>query len=129
MLEVGSAYLLAALLVGCALLIALVIALVVKHRAAVRGRLALMLIGMLLLAIAGLEKMGWSSRPWQLGSPAQDFDDFLFRVVWLTGAGFMFLAGIAWFLERRPDRSRIEREPEINGRSRSAFSDANPVQR
>ena len=114
MLEVGSAYLLSALLAGCALLAALIVALLVRHRAGIRGQLALALLGLLVLAIAGLEKMGWSSRPWQLGSPAQQFDDFLFRVVWLAGAGFVFIAGLMSFLERRPERPRIESEPELN---------------
>src|SRR5215469_7073543 len=113
MLEVASAYLLATVLVGCALLAAVAIALVVGRRAGIHGRIALLVVGVLLLGISGLERAGWSARPWRVGSPAQEFDDLLFRVVWLTGAGFIFLAAALRLIQKPNGPPRVNGEREI----------------
>jgi hypothetical protein len=109
MLDVAAQYLISAIAVGCALLVAILVASLARSRPGVRGRLALALLGTLLVGIAGFEKMGWSARPWALGSPAQYFDDVMFRVVWLTGISFIFIGGLARLLERResPPRTQI----------------------
>jgi hypothetical protein len=83
--DVLFAYSIAALLVAIVFVIAFLIGL------AFRGaRPFLNLIGIVLLAIALLEKAGWSTRPWTAGSPAAAFNDLLFRVVFLAGVGFLF---------------------------------------
>jgi hypothetical protein len=56
------------------------------------------LIGIVIVAIALLEKAGWSVRPWSLGSPAAAFNDLLFRVLFLIGVGFLF---VSWAAARR----------------------------
>lgn len=87
MLEVVSAYLLATVLVLAVLCVAVLIALAAKSSRRGRFHLFLSIIGTILIAVGGLEKMGWTTRPWSLGSPAQHFNDLLFRVVWLAGFG------------------------------------------
>jgi hypothetical protein len=47
-------------------------------------------VGLILLAIALLEKAGWSVRPWTHGSPAEAFNDLLFRILFLVGIGLLF---------------------------------------
>jgi hypothetical protein len=103
MLEVVSAYLLATVLVLVVLCIAVLIALATKSSRRSRFHLFLAMIGAILIAAGGLEKMGWTTRPWSLGSPAQHFNDLLFRIVWLVGFGFLFVAGTI--------RMRVRREP------------------
>ena len=115
MLQVVSAYLLATVLVLAVLCVAVLIALVPKSSRWGRFHLFLSIIGTILIAVGGLEKMGWTTRPWSLGSPAQHFNDLLFRVVWLAGFGFLF---VAWAI-----RMRMRREPlpkESYGRERTA---------
>jgi hypothetical protein len=91
--DVLFAYSIAALLVAIVFVIAFLIGL------AFRGALPFLnLIGILLLAIALLEKAGWSTRPWTAGSPAAAFNDLLFRIVFLLGVGFLFAA---WASARR----------------------------
>jgi|SRR5580704_6852486 hypothetical protein len=91
--DVLLAYAIAALLVAIVFVIAFLIGL------AFRGALPFLnLIGILLLAIALLEKAGWSTRPWTAGSPAAAFNDLLFRIVFLLGVGFLFAA---WASARR----------------------------
>ncbi len=85
--DVLLAYSIAALLVAIVFVIAFLIGL------AVRGAGPFLnLIGILLLAIALLEKAGWSTRPWTAGSPAAAFNDLLFRVVFLAGVGLLFVS-------------------------------------
>jgi hypothetical protein len=103
MLQVVSAYLLATVLVLAVLCVAVLIALATKSSRRGRFHLFLSIIGTILIAVGGLEKMGWTTRPWSLGSPAQHFNDLLFRVVWLAGFGFLF---VAWTI-----RQRMRREP------------------
>jgi hypothetical protein len=91
--DVLLAYSIAALLVAIVFVIAFLIGL------AFRGaRPFLNLIGIVMVAIALLEKAGWSSRPWTAGSPAAAFNDLLFRVVFLVGVGFLF---VSWAAARR----------------------------
>jgi hypothetical protein len=103
MLQVVSAYLLATVLVLVVVCVAVLIALAAKSSRWRRFHLFLSIIGTILIAIGGLEKMGWTTRPWSLGSPAQHFNDLLFRIVWLAGFGFLF---VAWTI-----RMRMRREP------------------
>jgi hypothetical protein len=85
MSEVIGAYLIALLLVAIVFVIAFVIGL------AFRGaRPLLNVIGIVIVAIALLEKAGWSTRPWTEGSPAAAFNDLVFRVLFLAGVGFLF---------------------------------------
>jgi hypothetical protein len=91
--DVLLAYSIAALLVAIVFVIAFPIGL------ALRGAGPFLnLIGILLVAIAVLEKAGWSTRPWTAGSPAAAFNDLLFRIVFLVGVGFLFAA---WAAARR----------------------------
>ncbi len=91
--DVLLAYSIAALLVAIVFVIAFLIG-----RAFRGARPFLNLIGIVLVAIALLEKAGWSSRPWTAGSPAAAFNDLLFRVVFLIGVGFLF---VSWAAARR----------------------------
>jgi hypothetical protein len=50
------------------------------------------IIGLILAALALLEKAGWTVRPWRPGSPAAAFDDLLFRIVFLAGFGLIVVA-------------------------------------
>jgi hypothetical protein len=91
--EVLFAYAIAALLVAIVFVIAFVLG-----RAFGGARPFLNLIGIVIVAIALLEKAGWSVRPWSLGSPAAAFNDLLFRVLFLVGVGFLF---VSWAAARR----------------------------
>jgi hypothetical protein len=88
--EVLFAYAIAALLVAIVFVIAFVLG-----RAFRGARPFLNLIGMLIVAIALLEKAGWSVRPWSLGSPAAAFNDLLFRILLLVGFGLLFVSWAA----------------------------------
>ena len=46
-------------------------------------------VGLVLLALALFEKVGWSVRPWTHGSPAEAFNDLLFRILFLVGFGLL----------------------------------------
>jgi hypothetical protein len=89
--EVFGAYSIAALLVVVVFVVAFVLGLVLRG-AAYRTRLFLNLIAIVILAIAVLEKAGWSVRPWTLGSPAAAFNDTLFRILLLVGVGLLFVS-------------------------------------
>jgi hypothetical protein len=110
MLQVVSAYLLATVLVLVVLCIAVLIALAAKSTRRSRFHLFPAMIGAILIAVGGLEKMGWTTRPWSLGSPAQHFNDLLFRIVWLVGFGFLFVAGTIRFRVRREPLPHESRE-------------------
>jgi hypothetical protein len=99
--EVLGAYSIAALLVALVFVIAFVIGLVLRG-ASYRTRLFLNLIGILILAIALLEKAGWSVRPWSLGSPAAAFNDSLFRILLLVGVGLLFVSWTIAVSNREP---------------------------
>ena len=99
--EVLGAYSIAALLVALVFVIAFVLGLVLRG-ASYRTRLFLNLIGILILAIAVLEKAGWSARPWTLGSPAAAFNDSLFRILLLIGVGFLFVSWTIAVSNREP---------------------------
>jgi hypothetical protein len=99
--EVLGAYSIAALLVALVFVIAFVIGLVLRG-ASYRTRLFLNLIGILILAIAVLEKAGWSVRPWSLGSPAAAFNDSLFRILLLIGVGLLFVSWTIAVSNREP---------------------------
>ncbi len=93
--DVLLAYAIAALLVAVVFVIAFVLV------SAIRGaRPFLNLIGMVIIAIALLEKAGWSTRPWTVGSPAAAFNDLLFRILLLLGFGLLFAAWTAAFRNR-----------------------------
>jgi hypothetical protein len=89
--EVLGAYSIAVLLVAIVFVIAFVLGLMLRG-ASYRTRLFLNLIGMVIVAVAVLEKAGWSVRPWSLGSPAAAFNDSLFRILLLVGVGFLLVS-------------------------------------
>ena len=91
MSEVIGAYLIAVLLVGAVFVVAFLAGYTLRG-ASYRGRLLLNLIGMVILAVALLEKAGWSYRPWAVGSPAAVYNDTLFRIFFLAGVGFLFVS-------------------------------------
>jgi hypothetical protein len=101
MTEVFGAYAIAVLLVAIVFVVAFVLGLALRG-ASYRTRLFLNLIGLLILAIAVLEKAGWSVRPWSLGSPAAAFNDTLFRVLFLVGVGLLLLAWTIALGNREP---------------------------
>jgi hypothetical protein len=84
--DVLLAYAIAALLVAIVFIVAFFLG------SSLRGsRRLLNIAGMIILAIALLEKAGWSVRPWSAGSPAAAFNDLLFRILFLVGVGLLFL--------------------------------------
>jgi hypothetical protein len=91
--DVLFAYAIAALLVAIVFILAF--ALGSAFRA---GGLFLQLAGMVILAVALLEKAGWSVRPWTAGSPAAVLNDLLFRVLFLVGVGLLF---VSWTIAPR----------------------------
>ncbi len=88
--DVLLAYSIAALLVA----VVFVLAFVLGRALGGSGRL-LNLIGLVIVAIALLEKAGWSVRPWTAGSPAAAFNDLLFRILFLVGFGLLFVSWAA----------------------------------
>lgn len=101
MSEVISAYFIAVLLVAMVFVIAFLIGYTLRG-ASYRTRLLLNLVGFVIIATALLEKAGWSVRPWTLGSPAAAFNDTLFRVLALTGVGFLFVSWTIALGNREP---------------------------
>jgi hypothetical protein len=89
--DVLLAYAVAALLVAVVLVIAFGVSLGFRG-ATPRSRNFLNLFGLIIIAIALLEKGGWSARHWTAGSPAAGFDDLLFRLLLLVGFGLVFVA-------------------------------------
>ncbi len=85
--DVLLAYAIAALLVAVVFVVAFFVG-----KAVGAGRHFLNLIGLILVAIALFEKVGWSVRPWTAGSPAAAFNDLLFRVLFLVGVGLLFVS-------------------------------------
>jgi hypothetical protein len=92
--DVLLAYAIAALLVA----IVFAVAFFVGRGISARTGAFVKLIGGVILAIALLEKAGWSSRPWTAGSPAAAFNDLLFRVLFLVGFGLLVAS---WVSETR----------------------------
>jgi len=84
--DVLLAYALAALLVVIVFVVAFFIG------RAVRAGRFVGFVGLILVALALLEKAGWTVRPWRPGSPAAAFDDLLFRIVFLVGFGLLVVA-------------------------------------
>ena len=101
MSEVISAYFIAILLVAIVFVIAFLIGYTLRG-ASYRTRLLLNVIGIVLLGTAVLEKAGWSVRPWTSGSPAAAFNDTLFRILALTGLGFLFVSWTIAIGNREP---------------------------
>ena len=101
MSEVISAYFIAVLLVAVVFVIAFLVGYTLRG-ASYRTRLLLNLVGFVIIATAVLEKAGWSVRPWTLGSPAAAFNDTLFRVLALTGVGFLFVSWTIALGNREP---------------------------
>src|ERR1700735_1078374 len=91
MSEVISAYFIAVLLVAVVFVIAFLIGYTLRG-ASYRTRLLLNLVGFVILATAVLERAGCSVRPGPLGSPAAGLNDTFFRVLALTGVGFLFVS-------------------------------------
>src|ERR1700689_2965970 len=101
MSEVVGAYFIAVLLVAAVFVVAFLIGYTLRG-ASYRTRLLLNLIGTVIIATAVLEKAGWSVRPWTAGSPAAAFNDTLFRVLALTGVGFLFVSWTIALGNREP---------------------------
>src|SRR5258708_789721 len=101
MSEVIGAYLIAVLLVAVVFVIAFLVGYTLRG-ASYRSRLVLNLVGAVILATSVLEKAGWSVRPWTLGSPAAAFNDTLFRIVFLTGVGLLFVSWTIALSNREP---------------------------
>jgi hypothetical protein len=101
MSEVIGAYFIAVLLVAIVFVIAFLIGYTLRG-ASYRLQLLLNLIGIVILAVAVLEKAGWSVRPWSAGSPAAAFNDTLFRVLALTGLGLLFVSWTIALGNREP---------------------------
>lgn len=78
-----------------ALLVAIVFVAAFLLRSVLARARFLNLVGLVIVAIALLEKAGWSSRPWTLGSPAAAFNDVLFRILFLVGFGLIFVARLS----------------------------------
>jgi hypothetical protein len=87
--DVLLAYAIAALLVAVVFVIAFVVA---PRGASGRARVFLTMTGGVILAIALLEKAGWTTRPWTAGSPAAALNDLLFRILLLLGFGLLFIS-------------------------------------
>lgn len=92
--DVLLAYSLAALLVAIVFAVTFFIGLAMRGGSN-RTRIWLGLIGGLILAIALLEKAGWSTHHWTPGSPAEAFSDLIFRVLFLAGFGLLVVSGTA----------------------------------
>jgi hypothetical protein len=75
-----------------ALLVVIVFVIAFFFGKAERGARLLGWVGLFLVAIALLEKAGWSVRPWTHGSAAEAFNDLLFRVLFLVGFGLLMAA-------------------------------------
>jgi hypothetical protein len=101
MSEVISAYFIAVLLVAIVFVIAFLIGYTLRG-ASYRTRLLLNVVGIVVLGTAVLEKAGWSVRPWTSGSPAAAFNDTLFRILALTGLGFLFVSWTFSIVNREP---------------------------
>jgi hypothetical protein len=99
--DVLLAYSIAALLVAIVFVIAFVVGYMLRG-ASYRAQLLLNLIGIAILAIAVLEKAGWSVRPWTAGSPAAAFNDTFFRILALVGVGFLFVSWVIALGNREP---------------------------
>lgn len=99
--EVLAAYSIAILLVAIILILAFLIGRSMRG-ASHRTRAFLNLIGGVILAVALLEKAGWSVRPWAAGSPAAYFNDVVFRVLLLAGFGLLFVSWTAALADRSP---------------------------
>ena len=91
MSEVVGAYFIAVLLVAAVFVVAFLVGYTLRG-ASYRTRHLLNLIAMVILATAVLEKVGWSVRPWTLGSPAAAFNDSFFRILFLLAAGLLFIS-------------------------------------
>jgi hypothetical protein len=101
MSEVIGAYFIAVLLVAIVFVIAFLVGYALRG-ASYRTRLLLNLIGIVILAIAVLEKAGWSVRLWTAGSPAASFNDALFRILFLVGVGLLFISWTMALGNREP---------------------------
>jgi hypothetical protein len=99
--DVLLAYSVAALLVAIVFVIAFLLGLSMRG-APVKTRVVLNLIAGVILATALLEKAGWSARHWSLGSPADEFNNLLFRVLLLVGFGLLFVSRTAALGNREP---------------------------
>lgn len=104
MIEVCTSY------IGSAILIAFVFALSLLGGLALKGKsrrtgLLFSLAGTILTAIATLEKIGWTLRPWSRGSPAEALNDLSFRVLFLFGLGLLLVSWTMAFLRNGPRKS------------------------
>jgi hypothetical protein len=77
-----------------ALLVVIVFAVAFFIGKGVRGGRFAGFVGLILVAVALLEKAGWTTRPWTAGSPAAAFNDLLFRVLFLVGFGLLVVSSV-----------------------------------
>lgn len=97
MIEIFTSYIISAILIASVFAISLLLGLTLAGRSR-RARLLFGLAGIVLIAVAALEKLGWTVRPWTHGSPAEALNDLTFRLVFLTGLGLLFLSWTMSFL-------------------------------
>ena len=121
MFAIGVSYFVSAILVAFVLVAALLIGYALPRGrnhagTARRARLFFALAGTILIAVAGLEKVGWSVHPWAPGSPAEAWNDLLFRVIALIGLGLLLIAWTLAFIQAgRTDEAagRLESRREL----------------
>ena len=89
--DVAMYYLWAALLVVGVLIVCIFLGSFLGE-AGKRTRMVLQLAGMVMIATAVLEAVGWPVHPWQPGSPAAAIHDGIFRTLTLVGVGFVFVS-------------------------------------
>jgi hypothetical protein len=114
MIEVASSYLDSLILVAFVFAISAFLGYALNGKPR-RTRLLFNLAGLLFIAIAGLEKIGWTVHPWSTGSPAEVWNDLLFRIFFLAGLALLFVSWTQAFLEggsRGPAKKRDESQVE-----------------
>jgi len=110
MILVTTSYIVSAILVACVFAISLLLGLALSKKSR-RTRLLFSGAGMLIIAIASLERVGWAQHPWSPGSPAQAWNDLCFRILFLCGFGSLFISWTVAFLQAAP-RSVSEKSRE-----------------
>jgi hypothetical protein len=104
MIEVCTSYIGSAILIAFVFALSLLVGLALKGKSKRTG-LLFSLAGALLMAIAALEKIGWTLRPWSRGSPAEALNDLSFRVLFLFGLGLLLVSWTIAFLRNGPRKS------------------------
>ncbi len=115
MIQVLDSYIVSAILIACVFAVSLLLGLALGRKSR-RTRLLLNLMGVLLMAVAALEKIGWTVRPWSIGSPAEAWNDLSFRVVFLFGLGLLIVSWTMAFLRARLQKAERRRGALLDNR-------------